>query len=451
MRIRFFGGAGTVTGSKYLVEHEGRQLLVDCGLFQGLKELRLRNWDALPFPPADIDAVVLTHAHLDHSGFVPRLLKLGYRGTVRCSPGTLDLCRLLLPDSGHLLEEEAEYANRRGFSKHRPALPLYTEQDALDALARLKAHEFGTTFEPLPGVQVRLRRAGHIVGAASVHVAWGGHTLLFSGDLGRSNDLVMLPPEPPEAADTLVVESTYGDRLHDEGDALTQLAEVVNRTAARGGVVVMPAFAIGRAQTLLWALHRLQLERRIPRLPVYVNSPMATDATTLYRRHHADHRLDAAQCHAMCAGATFVNSVEASMQLNQLHHPAVIVSASGMATGGRVLHHLKAYAPDRRNTILFAGYQAPGTRGATIVGGADAVKIHGAYVPIRAEVANLDSLSAHADRDELLAWVAQMPRPPQRVFVTHGEPVAADALRHAIEERHGWPARAPDHGATFEL
>ena len=407
--------------------------------------------NSLPIAGVRAAAPTTTPSRSPPTAFLPPLLTLASPPPVHSSPATLDLCRLLLPASGHLLEEEAEYANRRGFAKHRPALPLYTEQDALDALPRLKAHEFGTTFEPLPGVQVRLRRAGHIVGAASVHVTWGGHTLLFSGDLGRSNDLVMLPPEPPEAADTLVVESTYGDRLHDEGDALTQLAEVVNRTAARGGVVVMPAFAVGRAQTLLWALHRLQLERRIPRLPVYVNSPMATDATTLYRRHRTDHRLDAAQCHAMCAGATFVNSVEASMQLNQLHHPAVIVSASGMATGGRVLHHLKAYAPDRRNTILFAGYQAAGTRGATIVGGADAVKIHGAYVPIRAEVANLDSLSAHADRDELLAWVAQMPRPPQRVFVTHGEPVAADALRHAIEERHGWPARAPDHGATFEL
>lgn len=451
MRIRFFGGAGTVTGSKYLLDHDGRQLLIDCGLFQGLKELRLRNWEALPFPPADIDAVVLTHAHLDHSGFVPRLLKLGYRGTLHCSAGTLDLCRLLLPDSGHLLEEEAQYANRKGFSKHHPALPLYDEQEAVAALKRIEPHDFGKPFEPLPGVQVRLQRAGHIVGAASVHVSWGGHRLLLSGDLGRSHDLVMKPPEPPPAADTLVVESTYGDRLHDRADPLTELAEVVNRTAARGGVVVIPAFAVGRAQTLLWALHLLQVERRIPKLPIYLNSPMAADATALYRRHRADHRLDAAQCHAMCASATFVNSVEESMRLNELSHPAVIVSASGMATGGRVLHHLKAYAPDRRNTILFAGYQAAGTRGAAIVGGAEAVKIHGAYVPIRAEVANLESLSAHADRDELLDWIGRMPKPPKNVFVTHGEPVAADALRHAIDERFGWPVRAPDHGASFEL
>jgi metallo-beta-lactamase family protein len=451
MQLQFFGGAGTVTGSKYMLEHEGRQLLVDCGLFQGLKQLRLRNWDALPFAASAVDAVVLTHAHLDHSGFVPRLVKLGYQGPIYCTRGTHDLAQLLLPDSGHLLEEEALYANRHGFSKHHPALPLYDEKEAREALRLFEARPFGEEFEPLPGVKVRMQRAGHMVGAASVRVAWGGHSVLFSGDLGRSSDLVMKPPSPPEPADTLIIESTYGDRLHAKTDVLTALAEVVNRTAARGGIVVIPSFAIGRAQTLLYCLHLLKAQQRIPNLPVYLNSPMAADATAIYRRHRADHRLDAAQCHAMCTAAKIVNTVEESMRLNDLRMPAVIVSASGMATGGRVLHHLKAYAPDRRNTILFAGHQAAGTRGAAMVAGAESVKIHGQYVPIRAEVANLEMLSAHADRDELLAWVAQMPRPPKRVFVTHGEPVPADALRLAIEERHGWPCTVPDHGARFEL
>jgi len=450
MRIEFLGGTGTVTGSKYLLERGGRRLLVDCGLFQGLKQLRLRNWEPLPVRAASIDAVLLTHAHLDHSGFVPRLIQLGFAGPVYCTEATRELCELLLPDAGRLQEEEADFANRHGHSRHSPALPLYTEADARRALGRFEVIPFDQTQSPWPGWSWRLRRAGHILGAASIRVAWPEGSILFSGDLGRSDDLLMRPPEMPEPADHVVIESTYGDRRHREADTLCALAEVVNRTAARGGMLVIPAFAVGRAQTLLHCIHLLRQARRIPEMPVYLDSPMAVDATRIYRRHLDQHRLSAAQCAAMGQDTTFVNSVEASKRLDALSFPSIIVSASGMATGGRVLHHLKAYAPSPKNTILFAGFQAAGTRGAALVGGAREVKIHGAYVPVRAEVANLDTLSAHADRDQLQAWLDALPA-PRRVFVTHGEPVAADALRLAIEERHRWPVTVPAYRETHAL
>ena len=451
MRLTFLGGTGTVTGSKYLLEHEGRRLLVDAGLYQGLKQLRLRNWDPFPVAPSELDAIVLTHAHLDHSGFIPRLVQLGFRGRVYCTSATRDLCGLMLPDSGRLLEEEADYANRHGFSKHHPALPLYTEEDARAALHRFTVREFDEGFEPIAGVRVQLRRAGHLLGAASARIEWEGRSILFSGDLGRADDLLMVPPQPPDAADTVIIESTYGDRAHAAVDPLTELANVINRTAARGGVILIPSFAVGRAQALLYCLHLLREQRRIPDLPAFLNSPMAADATRIYREHRAEHRLTPEQCVAMCTAARIVNSVEESKHLNDMRFPAVIISASGMASGGRVLHHLKAFAPDERNSILFAGFQAAGTRGAAMVSGARTVKIHGQQVPIRAEVVQLDSLSAHADRDELLAWIGALPSAPQRVFVTHGEPVAADSLRQAIEERHRWPCSVPEHRDAVEL
>ncbi|WP_137860631.1 MBL fold metallo-hydrolase [Variovorax sp. 3P27G3] len=450
MRIDFFGGTGTVTGSKYLLTHESRRLLVDCGLFQGLKQLRLRNWEPLPIDAASIDAVLLTHAHMDHSGFVPRLVQLGFRGRVYATAATRELCELLLPDSGRLQEEDAAFANRHGHSKHKPALPLYTEQDARAALKHFEVVPFGAECAPWPGWSWQLHRAGHILGAASVRIGWEGASLLFSGDLGRSDDLLMRPPETAEPADYVVIESTYGNRRHPDGSTLTELAGIINRTAARGGVVVVPAFAIGRAQTLLHAIQLLKHARRIPDMPVYLNSPMAANATRLYQRHADEHRLSALECAGMQEQTIIVNTEEESRRLNTLSFPSIIVSASGMATGGRVLHHLKAYAPNARNTILFAGFQAAGTRGAAIVAGADAVKIHGAYVPIRAEVANIGTLSAHADREQLLAWIDAQ-RAPRRVFVTHGEPVAADALRLAIEERHGWPCTVPDYRESREL
>ena len=451
MQLTFLGGTGTVTGSKYLLEHDGRRLLVDAGLFQGLKQLRLRNWDEFPVPPSSIDAVVLTHAHLDHSGYVPRLIQQGFRGAVHCSAATRDLCGLLLPDSGRLLEEEADYANRHGFSKHHPAMPLYTEQAARAALGRYKVHRFGDTFEPWRGLRVSLARAGHLLGAASARIAWDGGSVLFSGDLGRSNDMLMPPPVPPEAADWVLVESTYGDRVHAGGEPLDLIADIVSRTARRGGVVVIPAFAVGRAQTLLLALHRLRQQGRIPGIPVFLNSPMAAEATSLYERHPREHRISPDEFEAMRRAAHIITTVEESKQLNNIRVPAVIISASGMASGGRVLHHLKAFAPDERNTLVFAGFQAAGTRGASIVAGAPTVKIHGEHVPIRAEVHQIDAFSAHADRQELLAWIGALPSAPRHVFVTHGEPAAADSLRQAIEERHRWPCSVPEYRDTVTL
>ncbi len=451
MKLRFLGGTGTVTGSKYLLEYDGRRLLVDCGLFQGLKQLRLRNWAALPFDAAAIDAVVVTHAHIDHTGYIPRLAELGFRGKIHATRATVELCALLLPDSGHLQEDEARYANAKGFSKHKPALPLYTEQAARRSLELFEAQGFEQAFEPLPGCVGRYTRAGHILGAASLHLTWGSRSILFSGDLGGSNDLMMKPPGTPQGADCVIIESTYGNRSRPVESPLDELADVVCRTAARGGVVVVPAFAVGRAQTLLDALQRLKQTHRIPDLPLFMNSPMATDVTRLFAAHADEHWLTPEGCRAMCAGVRFINTEAESRALNELHMPAVIISASGMATGGRVVHHLKAYAPDHRNTILFTGYQAAGTRGAAMLGGARKIRIHGEWIDVAAEVATMHGLSAHADREELLAWISALPRAPDHVYVTHGEPEASDTLRQAIQERHGWAVTVPEYLDTIEV
>ena len=452
MNLTFLGGTGTVTGSKYLLAHGRTKILVDCGLFQGYKQLRLRNWAPLPVAPREIAAVVLTHAHLDHSGSLPLLVKQGFRGKVYCTPSTLELCRILLPDSGHLQEEDAAYANRKGFSKHHPALPLYTEDDARRALAALTPVPFEQDFWLGPGITARLVAAGHILGASSVVLTAAGRTVVFSGDLGRPHDAIMRAPTTIQHADHLVVESTYGDRMHDAADPRDQLADVITRTAARGGVVIVPSFAVGRAQALLHYVQLLKQEGRIPAvLPVYLNSPMAADVTELYRRFRTEHRLTADECEAMCRAATIVNTPDESRRLNESRWPMVIIAASGMATGGRVLHHLKAFAPDARNTILFSGFQAGGTRGAALVQGATEIKIHGQYVPVRAEVDAMDTLSAHADAREVLDWLRGFHEAPRRTFVTHGEPAAADALRRRLGESLALPCEVPEHLQTVDL
>jgi len=452
MQLQFLGATGTVTGSKYLLREGAAGVLVDCGLFQGYKQLRLRNWARPSFDPPTLNVAVLTHAHLDHSGYLPRLVKAGYGGPVHCTGGTYDLCRLLLPDSGRLQEEEAELANRHGWSRHRPALPLYTEADAVQALERFEVHGFDEEFVAAPDLSIRFLPAGHILGAAMVQVRSGARTVLFSGDLGRQNDPIMHPPATVTKADFLVVESTYGDRAHDPVDPQRRLGEVIDRTIRRDGVVVIPSFAVGRTQSLLWAIHRLKAARVLPgELPVFLNSPMAVDATAIYRRHRAEHRLSPEECEAMCHAARFVNTVEESKRLNERRGPMVIIAGSGMASGGRVVHHLKAFAPDPRNTILFAGFQAGGTRGAAMLAGAPAVKIHGEYVPVRAEVELIDNLSAHADAQEILAWLGGFKAPPRRAFVTHGEPAAADGLRQRIEEQLHWRCEVPDYLETAAL
>lgn len=451
MKLEFHGAAGTVTGSRTLVSHLDKRVLVDCGLFQGYKNLRLMNWEAFPFDPQRLDAVVLTHAHLDHSGALPLLVKRGFRGPVFATPSTIDVCRILLPDSGRIQEEDAEYANRHGVSKHKPALPLYTQADADRASRRLEPLPFELPSDVAPGMQVRLRRAGHILGASSVELTAGGATVLFSGDLGRPDDLIMREPEPIEQADYIVAESTYGNRVHDVADAEEVLGDVIRRTAARGGIVVIPAFAVGRAQSLLYAIYRLRHRARIPKIPAYLNSPMAIDMTDMYHRHRAEHRLSPEECSGMCHVATMVRTAEASRALVARRQPAVIVSASGMATGGRVLHHLKALAPDPRNTIVFAGFQAGGTRGGRLVAGERGIRIHGEMVDVNAEVVSLPGMSAHADAHQIVRWIGTAPRPPRAVYLNHGEPAAADALRQRIERELGWPVTVPHLGQTVEI
>jgi metallo-beta-lactamase family protein len=452
MKLKFLGATGTVTGSKYLVTSGTSQILVDCGLFQGYKQLRLRNRSAFPVPPSEIEAVVLTHAHLDHSGYLPLLVKDGFRGKIYCSAATYDLCKILLPDSGHLLEEEANYANRHGYAKHTPALPLYSEADAVRALKFFVPVEIGPRFRVTDTIDAQLSLAGHILGAAIVTLHCEGKAVVFSGDLGRMNDPVMVAPAAIAAADYLVVESTYGDKHHDPADPLILLGQTIRETAARGGVTIIPSFAVGRAQALLYDMYRLKERGEIPQfVPVYLNSPMAADATALYQKHLRQHRLTHEQCNAMRHAATIVNSVEESIALNERTVPMVIVAASGMATGGRVLHHLKAFAPDPRNTILFAGFQAGGTRGAAMLDGVDAIKIHGEYVPVRAQVKQIANLSAHADADEILAWLSQFKQRPRRTFITHGEPPAADALRLRMQDELNWPCEVPDYLDEVDL
>ena len=447
MRITFLGGVGTVTGSKYLVEAGNRKILVDCGLFQGYKQLRLRNWAPPPVDPSTIDAVVLTHAHIDHSGYLPVLARNGYRGPVYATAATRDLCEILLSDSGFLQEKEADFANRHGTSKHHPALPLYTQEEGEEVMSQFHDVAFEDDVDLGGGVTLRMRRAGHILGAAMVQLTFEGERLLFSGDLGRPGDATMLDPDAVRQADWLVVESTYGNRHHDGQDAEDALAAVVSRTAARGGTVLIPSFAVGRAQSILYHLHRLKTANRIPDIPIVLDSPMAIDATEIFCRHIHDHRLNAKDCAKVFGAVRYTRSVDESKSLMQNHvnMPMIIISASGMATGGRVLHHLRHLASDHRNAILFAGFQAGGTRGAAMTSGANSVKIFGEYVPIRAEVDNLDMLSAHADADEVMGWLAHFESPPRRTFITHGEPAASDALRHRIEEKLHWSCTVPDY------
>ncbi len=445
MKITFLGATGTVTGSKYLVSSGSKFILVDCGLFQGFKELRLRNWTPLPVKPKLIDAIILTHAHIDHTGYLPLLVKNGFSGRVYCSSATRDLCKILLPDSGHLQEEEAKYANKRGYSKHKPALPLYTEKDAVRSLKQFSPIDLGQDLRLGDGLLFRLSPSGHILGASFVSLRDSGNSILFSGDIGRPNDPIMTAPAIARKTDYLVVESTYGDKLHDPADPQIELGSIINRTVKRDGVIVVPAFAVGRAQLLLYYIHLLKKSKTIPDIPVFLNSPMAVDVNHVLHDHLGEHRLTPEMCEAICNTARIVNSVEESKALNKKKGPMIIVAASGMVTGGRVLHHLVSFAPDPRNTILFVGFQAEGTRGAAILNGAESVKIHGRHVSIKSEVAYIDNLSAHADYAEILEWLGNFDSPPKETFITHGEPKPANALRQQIEQELGWNCRVPEY------
>jgi metallo-beta-lactamase family protein len=455
--LTFLGAARTVTGSKYLLEHDGSRILVDCGLFQGLKELRLRNWDALPVRPDSIHAVVLTHAHLDHVGYLPRFVAQGYRGRIFCTGGTADLCRLVLPDAARIQEEDARQANKHGYTKHHPALPLYTEPDAYRAVSQLQPLGYERPIEVAPGITIRFSPAGHLLGSAYVLAELaGGRTILFGGDLGRYSRPVLQDPADAVAADVVLVESTYGDRDHPPEDDGEALAEEIRDTAARGGKLIIPSFAVGRVGEILYWVRLLENDRRIPILPVYVDSPMATEALRFYTARIAELDPDmrpAEKGVSAFASARFqtVASPPQSKQLTASRHPAIVISSSGMATGGRVLHHLEAALPDSRHAVLFVGYQAAGTRGRQLVDGAAQVKIHGRQIPVAARIRKLDSMSAHADRGEILRWLGTLPRRPGRLCLVHGEPGPMDALRTLVADRLQWDAHTPAHGERVTL
>lgn len=451
IRLTFLGGAGTVTGSKYLIEAGRRRILVDCGLYQGLKQLRLRNWAEFPVPPETLDAVVLTHAHLDHSGYLPRLVREGFSGAVICTAGTRDLSRILLLDSAMLMEEEAENARRHGYSSHRKPEPLYTAEEARRCFRLFRSLSWNQPYNLGDGLEVSFIRAGHILGAASAVFRIGDKTLVFSGDLGRDSDPMFPPPDRLPRTDWLVVESTYGDRLHEPSEPSSQLEAIVARTAAGRGVLLIPSFAVGRTQSLLYQLWQLRQGGRLPPIPIYVDSPMAAEVTDLYAAHPADHALGARTGEEVFAMARYVRATEESRELLRSEGPMIIIAGSGMATGGRILHHLKAFAPKPETTILLAGYQAAGTRGAALLAGEREIKIHGRYIPVAAKVEAMRNFSAHADAAEIVRWIRAAGDPPRRIFITHGEPAASDALRQRIRKELGWSAEVPDSRDTVIL
>jgi len=453
MKIHFLGAADGVTGSRHLVESAGQRILLDCGMFQGWKLHRERNW-VMPEALRELDAVVLSHAHLDHSGWLPALVKHGYRGPIHASPATCALASVLLLDSAHLQEEDARRANRYGYSRHEKALPLYTRADAQRALSQLVPLAPGRSLT-IGQHRLTLTPVGHLLGACGVALQEPGprgRRLVFSGDVGRQNDLLMPPPQPPPQADVMIVESTYGNRTHPIEDGAAKLADIIQRTVHRGGSVLMPAFAVGRAQALLLVLQRLKRSGAIPAdLPIFLDSPMAIEATALYRQHAALLRVPAAEMRQLVDGVRMVSTVQQSVRLAGARYPAVIISASGMATGGRVLHHLKAMAPESRHAVVLAGFQVGGSRGARLLAGETEVKIHGEMVPVRASIHQLEGFSGHADQPELLAWLQQLKTPPQQTFVVHGEPDAADTLRAMIQTRLGWAVRVPAYGECATL
>jgi len=456
--LTFLGGAGgTVTGSKHLLENGESRVLLDCGLFQGLKELRQRNWAAPPVDPRTLGAVILSHAHIDHSGYLPRLCRDGFTGPIYCTPGTSDLLQVMLPDAAHLQEEEAAFANRHRTSKHDPALPLYTIADAERALAQVKRVDFGRPFTATRGVEARFTPSGHILGAGLVTCEIGGRRLVFSGDLGRYDVPIMVDPEPVAEADVLLVESTYGNRVHPPDDPADRLTAAVRRAVEQKGWLLIPAFAVGRSQEILYDLRELEKRGAIPSLPVFLDSPMGIQATAIYAAHTEEH--DPALARVVAGGTapfapkrfTLSRTVEDSKRLNDTAGPGIIVAGSGMATGGRILHHLKRLLPDPKTTVLFVGYQAAGTRGRLLKDGAAEIRMLGMMVPVNATIMVSDAYSAHADREEILRWLGGFRRPPGMTYVVHGEAGAAEALRDAIVSRLGWNAAVAEDGQRVTL
>jgi metallo-beta-lactamase family protein len=461
-KLHFLGAAGTVTGSKFVLDCDGYRVMIDCGLFQGLKELRLRNWEPLPLHPASINDVILTHAHIDHTGYLPRLVRDGFHGTVYTTKATADLLTLMLPDSARIQEEDAEYANRKGYSKHKPALPLYTEADAKAALRLLQGVNYEQDIRLSKFVNARFTQAGHILGSSCVQTnvqvpGSEAFSILFSGDLGRYDEPILNDPAPVHETDYLLIESTYGNRTHEDIDPKDRLAEIINDTVARGGKVIIPAFAIGRTQLLIYYLRELEDEKRTPVIPVIVDSPMGASATKFYAKHKQEHDLDMQRLADDKRNAlsthrfSLVHGRQNSKGLNRLHEPAVIISASGMATGGRIMHHLYHNLPNPKNTVVLVGYQAEGTRGRRLQNGEKTLRLLGEDVPVNAKIETVGSLSAHADSTEILRWLGEFKRPPRQTFIVHGEPDAASALAALITEKLGWNVAIPQYQETCEL
>ena len=450
MKIKFLGAAGTVTGSKYLLDIDRRRYLVDCGSFQGMKELRDRNWREFDVPPESIQAIFVTHAHIDHTGYIPRLAKMGFSGPIYCSKGTFELAKILLPDSGHLQEEEAFFANKHGYSLHKPALPLYTREDAEASLKLFNPIDFHQPLVVNNELTATFNRAGHILGASCILLEARGKRIAFSGDVGRCNDIIMKPPEPMFDADYLVIESTYGDRVHADEDALLRLEQIINSTVAGGGTIVIPAFAVGRAQHILYLIHQLKTTNRIKDIKTFLDSPMAIDATELYCQYHSEHRLSKNTCQEVFGDAIITRTAEESKSINTLPSPKIIISASGMAVGGRVLHHLKHYISDAKNTVVIVGYQALGTRGRDLLEGREQIKIFGQFYNVGVRVENITGLSAHADSQDLIQWLKKSPIRHPHVFVTHGERESAHAFAQLLRKTFQWQVDVPEDGEVFD-
>jgi metallo-beta-lactamase family protein len=458
MKLTFYGATETVTGSKFLLEASGKRVLIDCGLFQGLKELRERNWDTPPLDPSSVDAIVLTHAHIDHTGFLPRFVRLGFRGPVYATSATVDLLRILLPDSGHLQEEEARFRNKHRLTRHNPALPLYTVEDADAALRLVEAVDFGRPHVLGSDLEFDLLHAGHILGSSFVRFRAEGKTVLFTGDFGRQGTPIIKDPAIVEEADYVLLESTYGNRLHGEAHGKLRLRDIIVETSERGGTVLIPSFAVGRAQEVLYFMRELEEAGEIPVLPVYVDSPMAISAVEIFEDHPEEHDLE--MNHAKgngrsplyTANVRFTRTVEQSKEINSHRFPAVIISANGMATGGRIVHHLMQRLPDTRNSVVFVGFQAAGTRGRYLIEGARTIKIYSVEYPVRAQIHSVDGFSAHGDYNEILGWLSKFKRPPQKTFLVHGEPRAIVAMKEHIHGKFpSWNVAVPKYKETFDL